>query len=78
MIHSENITTVKPVGRPKSSDPLVFKTVGLTQSQWDWLNLWLSNSSPTSQLGELFQRALKFWPAGPSVFGHSCKSGGVQ
>ncbi len=80
-----NITTAK-VGRPKSSDPLVFVTVGLTRSQWQWLSLWLPGASPTSALRELFSRSMKFWPGGPFCFGHlrrsafstKCCGGGVE
>ena len=55
-------------GRKPIAEPLVFKTVGLTQKQWDWLSLWLPNSSSTSQLRILFERCLKFWPSGPAFF----------
>lgn len=54
-------------GRPRSDNPLVFKTVGLTDAQWQWLSLW-SKASPTAALRDLFDRASKFWPAGPARF----------
>lgn len=57
-------------GRPKTKNPLVFRTVGLTEDQWQWLNLWLPGASPTAQLQELFGRSVKFWPGGPAVFRH--------
>lgn len=60
-----NSTVVNKRGRKPSPDSLVFKTVGLTPDQWRWLELWFPSSSPTSQLQELFNRAMKFWPAGP-------------
>lgn len=72
-----NSTVVNKRGRKPSPDSLVFKTVGLTPDQWRWLELWFPSSSPTSQLQELFNRAMKFWPAGPFAFGHPRKSGGV-
>jgi len=56
------------MGRPKSKNPLIFKTVGLTAAQWEWLDLWFPSASPTSQLAELFRRAFKFWPSGPNRF----------
>ncbi|CAH2032098.1 hypothetical protein [Trichlorobacter ammonificans] len=61
-------------GRPKSADPLIFKTVGLTQAQWDWLSLWAFTGNPSRLLSELLDRAMKFWPAGPFLFGHRRKS----
>ena len=64
---SMRICTPGP-GRPKSPDSLRFVTVGLTPAQWDWLSLWFPTGSPTHQLSALFERALKFWPAGPFVF----------
>jgi hypothetical protein len=60
---------VRPgAGRKKSPDALVFKTVGLTQAQWDWLALWLPGGSITSQFRSLLDRAMKFWPSGPTRF----------
>ena len=56
------------MARPKSDNPLVFRTVGLTAAQWRWLDLWLLSASPTAQLRELFDRAVKFWPSGPHRF----------
>ena len=56
------------MARPKSANPLVFRTVGLTAAQWRWLDLWLLSASPTAQLRELFDRAVKFWPSGPHRF----------
>ena len=75
----DNSTTVKCIdafdngfrvrrGRPRSPDSLVFVTVGLTPTQWAWLRLWFPTGSPTDQLRALFERALKFWPAGPGRF----------
>lgn len=69
-----NISTAnKKRGRPSDPDKLIFITLGLRRSQWDWLSLWLPGSSPTSQLLALLDRAMKFWPLGPSVFGHEIK-----
>ena len=56
------------MARPKSANPLVFRTVGLTASQWDWLDTWFPGGSPTSALSDLFLRAVKFWPSGPARF----------
>lgn len=55
-------------GRPKSQNPLVFKSVGLTAEQWSWMDLWFPGGSPTAQLQAVMERALKFWPGGPHVF----------
>lgn len=63
-------------GRPKTKNPLLFKTVGLTADQWTWLELWFPGGSPTAQLQELFSRSLKFWPGGPSVFRHRAENSG--
>lgn len=74
----DNSSTVKiKRGRPSSPDSLVFITVGLTRSQWDWLQLWMPFGSRTDAIRELLARAMKFWPLGPSVFGHVRKSGGA-
>lgn len=77
-IPSDNSSTVKiKRGRPSSPDSLVFFTVGLTLTQWQWLQLWMPSGSRTDAIRELFIRAMKFWPLGPSVFGHVRKSGGA-
>ena len=55
-------------GRTKSKDPLIFKTIGLTEDQWQWLNLWFPEASPTAQFRELFDRSRRFWPSGPNKF----------
>ena len=62
-----NSTTAKR-GRPRKADSLQFRTVGLTQEQWDWLELWFPGGNPTTQLAELFERSQKFWPSGPGAF----------
>lgn len=64
----------KNKGRPRSSNPLIFKTVGLTREQWDWLELWFPSGNPTDRLSSLLERATKFWPLGPFKFGHGSKS----
>ena len=56
------------LGRKPSCNSLVFKTVGLTQQQWDWLSLWLPGHSTTAQFRILFERCFKFWPSGPHKF----------
>ena len=61
-------------GRKPSDDPLIFKTVGLNAAQWAWLDLWHCSNNRTSQIRELFERSLKFWPAGPALFGHKTKN----
>ena len=66
-LNEANCAVVKKVGRPCVADPLIFKTVGLTAGQWQWLSLWI-NSNPSVQLRELFSRAQKFWPSGPYRF----------
>ena len=55
-------------GRKKSPDPLIFKSVGLTSAQWDWLELWQRGASPSHLLRSLLDRAIKFWPSGPTKF----------
>lgn len=56
-------------GRPSiGTKAKKFKTVGLTEDEWRWLEMWLPGASPTSQLQELVERARKFWPAGPAKF----------
>lgn len=60
-------------GRPKSDNPLIFKSVGLTAEQWEWLDLWFLGGSPTDKLRSLLKRAVRFWPLGPSAFGHKKK-----
>jgi hypothetical protein len=55
-------------GRPKTENPLVFKTIGLTVEQWDWLYLWFPTGNRTDRMKELFERAMKFWPGGPGKF----------
>lgn len=59
---------IRRPGRPRSVDPLVFVTVGLTAAQWRWLSSWFPGGSPTAQMRELFTRAMKFWPSGPHKF----------
>lgn len=58
------------MARPPITDgsKLVFKTIGLTAAQWEWLKLWHEHGSPTDQVREMMQRAEKFWPAGPAKF----------
>lgn len=69
-----NSTTVKKRrGRPSSPDSLVFVTVGLSSAQWEWLKLWFPTGSLTDALRSLVDRAMRFWPLGPFVFGHSRK-----
>jgi hypothetical protein len=56
------------MGRPRSKDPLIFKSIGLTASQWEWLQLWFPTGNVTDQLKALHERAVKFWPSGPNRF----------
>ena len=51
-------------------DSKMFKTVGLTSAQWAWLEQWAISDveNPTECLGELVDRAMKFWPSGPNKF----------
>lgn len=66
-----NTSLVKPRrGRPSDPDKLIFITIGLRRSHWEWLSLWFPSGSPTDQIGALFERSMKFWPCGPFVFGH--------
>lgn len=55
-------------GRPCSKNPQRYKTVGITEEQWQWLERWRPGGSPSDQLRELLDRAMKFWPGGPAVF----------
>lgn len=70
-----NSTVVKRPGRPKSSDSLVFVTVGLTPAQWEWLSSWFPTGNRSAQFSALFERAMRFWPQGPFVFGHRRRGG---
>jgi hypothetical protein len=63
-----NKTIVKMRGRPKADNPLIFKSLGLTAAQWEWLGLWFPGGNPTEQIRELFERSVKFWPSGPGKF----------
>lgn len=55
-------------GRKKGEHSKVFRSVGLTPEQWEFLELWLPGGNSTSQLQELIERCQKFWPAGPNKF----------
>lgn len=55
-------------GRPADDDPYIFHSVGLTQSQWEFISLWFPTGNPSQALRELIKRSLKFWPAGPARF----------
>lgn len=56
------------MARPKSTNPLVTRSVCLTAEQWAWLDLWFPGGNFSFCLRELFDRAMKFWPSGPSKF----------
>ena len=60
-------------GRNADPDPYIFHSVGLNQIQWEYLSLWFPTGNPSTALRALLDRAIKFWPLGPSVFGHSLK-----
>jgi hypothetical protein len=64
----ERIEFKKGRGRPRSRNALVFKTIGLTQDQWLWMELWRPGESPTAMIQELLERSMKFWPSGPAKF----------
>lgn len=53
----------KPTGKAKT-----FRSVGLSESEWAYLELWQTGASPSDQLRELLERAMKFWPSGPAKF----------
>lgn len=61
-------TGKKKRGRPSSSESYVYITIGLRPGQWEWLARWFPNGSPSDQVRSLLDRAMKFWPGGPSVF----------
>lgn len=63
-------------GRPADANPYIFASVGLTQAQWEYLSLWFPTGNISQALRFLIERAIKFWPAGPFVFGHARKKGG--
>jgi len=65
-------------GRPVDPNPYITGSVCLTESQWKYLSLWLPTGNISQALRALIDRAMKFWPAGPFVFGHSRKSGGSE
>lgn len=56
------------MARPKSSDPLITRSVCLTEKQWAWLDLWFTGGNFSLCLRELLDRAMKFWPSGPGKF----------
>lgn len=64
-------------GRPSDPDPYIFASVGLTRSQWEYLSLWFPTGNISQALRALLERSVKFWPAGPFVFGHARKTGGA-
>ena len=64
-------------GRKKSDSSNVYKTVGLSPSQWAWLNLWFPGGSPSDQVRALLDRSCKFWPAGPAHFRKAPETGDV-
>lgn len=64
-------------GRRPDPNPYVTGSVCLTESQWQYISLWLPTGNISQALRALIDRAMKFWPAGPFVFGHSRKSGGA-
>lgn len=68
LIESTTVKRIERRGRPLSSDKLIFKTIGLTKSQWEWLSLWNGGGNKTVHIRELFERAMKFWPKGPYKF----------
>jgi len=60
----------RPVGTSKDTS-YKWRSVGLTQADWDWLDLWFPGQSPGASslsLRELVERARKFWPNGPNKF----------
>lgn len=67
-------TGVKPRrGRPPDPDKLKFEQVGLRPAQKAWLAKWRDTDNVTTQLQELLDRAMKFWPGGPGAFGRTVK-----
>lgn len=64
---SVNLHQTKRRGRPRSADPLHRISVRLNSREVEWLSLW-SDDSPTTQIRDLLERAMKFWPAGPYKF----------
>lgn len=55
-----NVT--KKLGRRPLENPLLFKCVGLTQDQWDWLASFNPGASPSVQFRELIEKSRKMWP----------------
>lgn len=79
-----SFTTAKPQGqvsqpkgkggRPPDPNALDFYTVGVRPAQLRWLKLWRpGETNMTTLLGDVIERAMRFWPAGPDAFGHSIK-----
>lgn len=53
-------------GRPRKSDAYVYRSVGLSPAEWEYLSTWAAaGSSPSSMLRELLERSAKMWPVGP-------------
>lgn len=56
------------MGRKRSANPMIFKTVGLSKDDWDFLDKWFDSDNPSLKVRELLERAKRFWPAGPNAF----------
>lgn len=50
----------KKRGRPRSDNPLLFHSVGLTRSEWEWLANFFPSGSKTDQLSEFVRWGQKF------------------
>lgn len=57
-------------GRPPlpEGERMEGERVYLRPDDWRWLERWLPGGNPSEQMRELFERARKFWPGGPSRF----------
>ena len=73
LLMSEHGGSRSGAGRKKSESSKVFKSVGLTAAQWEWLDLWLPGGSPSAQMAEVVERSQKFWSAGPGKFAKGVK-----
>jgi len=74
---SANYTIVNRRGRKPSTDSFVTVSVCLTPEQLSYVKMWFPSGNLSQALRFLLDRAIKFWPLGPFVFGHSRKSGGA-
>ena len=58
-------------GRPRDSNKLQFRSIGLRPARWSYLALWWPSDNITEQINNALERLEKYAPAGPDKFGHA-------